>query len=130
MRLLVFALVLVLTGCGGVVDSADVPPSGTIWFGQSFNPSTFAMAGRTTSVSRGAPVSMVGNLGRSMKISDLQIRTSFDGSVVGSQAAAGSGEGEIVGFTLGPLLAAGSWTYEIIDVGGNVLALGTITVTD
>jgi hypothetical protein len=39
----------------------DVPPVGQVWFGSSFDPDTFAIRGRTTTVAASAPFSMVGH---------------------------------------------------------------------
>ncbi len=121
-------LVIALVGCGGV-NRADAPPVGTIWFGQSFDPSTFVITGRTTSMALGAPAVMVGNVGKSMKPEELRIRATFDGEVVNDQAVTGSGVGEYWGFPITSMPAAGDWTFELLDVGGTVLASGTLTVT-
>ncbi len=53
------------------------------------------------------------------------LRVSSDGQVA-SKAAAASGTGDGWGFSSGPI-AAGDWTYALTDVGGNILAQGTIT---
>jgi hypothetical protein len=122
------AATLIAVGCSsGGVPAANVPPAGTIWFGETFDPSTFALTGKTTMASAGAPVVLVANVGRKAKAADLLIRTSYNGAVVNTQAASGSGEGEVWGFSLASM-TAGYWLYEITDIGGNVLASATLQV--
>ena len=57
------------------------------------------------------------------------IRTSFDGKLVATTPLSVKGTGDVWGFSPGPLFAAGDWKYDLTDVGGNVLATGTITAT-
>ena len=129
-RIALSALLLIsLVACGGGVNKADAPPVGTIWFGESFNPTTLAITGRTTTVALGAPAVLVANVGKSMKPEDLKIRASFNGEVVNDQAVSGSGVGEYWGFPITSMPAAGDWLFELLDTGGTVLASGTITVT-
>jgi hypothetical protein len=51
----------------------------------------------------------------------------FDEQLVNTQAANAEGNGDLWGWSLGPLFEPGVWRYEITDVGGNVLAAGSIT---
>jgi hypothetical protein len=60
--------------------------------------------------------------------SDLSIRVELNGSVLATSKTGWSGSGDIWGFTPGAPTLAGAWTYQLIDVGGNVLASGTLTV--
>jgi hypothetical protein len=111
------------------VSGANLPPAGAIWFGSSFDPSTFEIRGRTTSISSQTAFSAVARLTREMAGSDLSIRISYNGAVISSSAVTWQGSGDVWGFSPGALMAAGEWRYELVDVGGNVLASGTITAT-
>lgn len=121
-------LVVLLLGCAAPKTvTTNVPPAGAIWFGTSFDPSTMELAGRKTTVGQSEAFSMVAHLTRSMNASDLVIRSYFEGKLVGQSPVSAQGSGDVWGFSPGPLLAAGSWRYDITDVGGNVLASGTLT---
>jgi hypothetical protein len=111
------------------VSSANLPPAGTIWFGSSFDASTFEIRDRTTSINSQQGFSAVAHLTRSMDGSAHSVRISYNGTVVSSSSVTWQGWGEVWGFSPGALLAAGDWRYELIDVGGNVLASGTIRAT-
>lgn len=107
--------------------AADVPPVGQVWFGRSFDTTTLAVRDRLTSVGVSEGFVMVGRLPRTMDASGLVIRAFLDGQLVGSNEPAFTGSSDTFGFNLGPLFAPGSYRYEIADVGGNVLASGSIT---
>ena len=109
---------------------ADTPPLGAIWFGSTFDPDTLAIRGRTTSTDPSKSLAAVGQLTKTMNGDELNMRLSFDGTVVSNQALGWSGSGDLWGWTLSPLLAAGDWKVELTDIGGNVLSGGTVTVTD
>ncbi len=114
---------------GPGVDSANIPPAGTVWFGSSFDPKTFAISDRLTTVTANQGFSFVAHLSRTIDASELAIRTSWNGQLVASVAVSAKGSGDAWGFSPGPLFAAGEWKYDLTDIGGNVLATGTITAT-
>jgi hypothetical protein len=107
--------------------SPDVPPAGQVWFGQSFDPATFAISGRQTTVGANQPFSMVAHLTRTMDAAKLAIRAYFNDALVATAPVNATGSGDVFGFSPGPLYAAGSWRYDLVDVGGNVLASGSVT---
>lgn len=110
--------------------SANLPPAGEVWFGSSFDASTFEIRGRTRSVGTNEAFALVAQLPRSMRADGLAMRLSLDGELVGNEAVNATGEGELWGFSAGPLFAPGTWTYEFTDIGGNVLASGEIEATE
>lgn len=122
-RLLVLALFV--AACGNVAVK-DVPPAGQMWFGQSFDPQTFAIAGRTSSVGTQQPVALVAHLTRSAD-TQMTIRASHNGTFVQAAAVPVTGSGDVFGYVLGALVQPGDWRYDVVDVGGNVLATGTVT---
>ena len=105
------------------------PPSGVIWFGSSFDPDTFELRNRTTSFAAGEPFSAVASLARTMDGTDLSMRIYADGELWTSAALSWTGNGDLWGFSPGPAYSAGTWRYELVDVGGNVLATGTVFAT-
>lgn len=127
-RLLV--LVLLLAACTSTTTtSANVPPPGQIWFGSSFDPKTGVVSGRTDTVGSNAPFSFVAHLAKPTDGAKLVIRTYWSGKLVGTTPSGLTGNSDVWGFTPGPLGEPGAWRYELTDVGGNVLASGTITAT-
>jgi hypothetical protein len=128
MRWLIIAVLL--AGCGPSANPDDVPPEGEIWFGSTFDTETFELSGRTKEVSTTEVFALVGTLPRSVNASELVIRSVWEGQQVASEPANASGSGEVWGFTYGPLVSPGEWTIEFTDIGGNVLASGTLTATE
>ena len=138
MKRTVAALLLmgILAGCSGSVPAAappaaraDIPPVGAIWFGSSFDPQTFAISSRLTTVTANQGFSFVAHLSRVIDASALLIRTSWNGQLVATTPPSAKGSGDLWGFSPGPLFAAGKWKYDLTDIGGNVLATGTLTAT-
>jgi hypothetical protein len=117
-------------GLPDVGSSADLPPAGIAWFGTSFDADTLELRGRTTSVGTQAPFAMVAHLLRAVDGSELNLRVYLDGQLITTQGANAEGTGDVWGWSLGPLFQAGVWRYEIIDVGGNVLASGQVTARE
>ena len=108
--------------------TANIPPVGEIWFGTSFNPTTFEISDRRSTVGLGAPVAMVAHLSRSIAAGQANMRLSLNGTVIANQAITNlQGGGDIVGLTTGAILMAGAYRYEITDIGGNDLASGSFT---
>ena len=111
------------------VTSADIPPPGAIWFGSTVDPQTFAITGRLTTVSAKQAFSLVARLPKPADGAELGVRTWFNGGIVGSIALGETGIGDIWAASPGPLPAAGTWRFDLVDVEGSVLATGTLTVT-
>ena len=108
--------------------AGNIPPTGQVWFGSSFDPSTFALSGITISTSTGTSVALVAHLPRSVGSGDMSTRLYYNGTLVANQATNMSGSGDIFGTTVGPFTLSGTFRYEFVDVGGNVLASGDLTV--
>jgi hypothetical protein len=108
--------------------SVDIPPVGAIWFGTSFNTDTLEISGRLAKVGTTAPFSFVAHLPRSMDAKELALRIYLDGKLVGTTGVGekSSGSGDVWGWSPGPLFEKGTWKYQVTDIGGNVLAVGSI----
>lgn len=119
-------LTLLLMGCGGTVAAKDIPPAGQIWFGQSFDPQTFALTGQRTTVGTQEPVALVAHLTKPIE-GNVTIRASLGGALIGSAPIEVTGSGEVFGYVLGALVTPGEYRYDIVDIGGNVLASGIVT---
>jgi len=103
------------------------PPDGAIWFGTSFNTSTFEVSGHGSSFSQSDKVIMVASLSVVVK-SGQALNLLADGSLVKSQTA--SSDWDTFGVTLVPsVFGVGTHTFEVQDSAGNTLAKGTVTFT-
>ena len=103
---------------------ANIPPEGTIWFGTSFDPASYDLHDRLTSVGPDDEIVMVGRLPRSLAGSRLVIRGYLDGSLISIAWTENTDEGTFWGFKLGWILMPGNWRYEIAEKGGPALASG------
>jgi hypothetical protein len=122
-------------GLGAVLDrlqlpqgsrAATLPPKGTVWFGETFDPATFEIEGKVTSGKVGDTLAFVGTLTKPG--TGIQVRVMTGGvttTIPSDDIPDGS---EVAGGTLN-LLFAGPMKVDFIDVGGNTLATGTLHVT-
>jgi hypothetical protein len=102
------------------------------WFGSASRsiPRRFVIRGRTTTVGALAPFSYVATLRSETNGSRLALRVYLNDPLVSnSDFTDEDGSGDIWGGTTGPLYEPGRWRYELTDIGGNVLASGTVTAT-
>ena len=65
-----------------------------------------------------------------MDASELYWRVSLEGRVVTNPSVNASGRGDVWGFKMDPISVPGSWTFELTDIGGNVLASGELRVSE
>ena len=109
--------------------AGNIPPTGQIWFGSSFDPSAFALSGITTTARTGTTVALVALLPRSISTGTASMRVSLNGTLVVNQAVTMTGSGDLFGTTVGPFTIPGTYKYELADLGGNLLASGRLTVS-
>jgi hypothetical protein len=130
-----FVAFLVLSGAFDskkVISQSNMPPNGEIWFGSTYDPSTFALSGQTTSVSAGTAVALVATLTRPGTAGE---RLTINTTIAGTQVPIGfaimdAGYNVMADHLTGSLFALpGTYVIEVQDAGGNVLANGTLTVT-
>jgi len=128
---LVVGLAWMLTRSGGPgVAAADLPPSGTVWFGSSFDPETFILAGRTSSVRLGLPIALVGHLSRPSRDETLGFAIGLAGVQLSAPGERVSSGHDLVGVSVPgvDIFAAGTMTVRVIDESGTTLSWGSITV--
>jgi len=87
------------------------------------------LSGITTSPRTGSTIALVALLPRSVSMGNVTMRVSLNGTQVLNQAITTTGSGDLVGTTAGPFVIPGTYNYELTDIGGNVLASGTLTVS-
>ena len=117
----------IVPSLGGGPTSADLPLAGEVWFGASFDSTTFELRARATTAPPGQTFALVAHLRQTTSMSNASLRISLDGTTYVNQALGLSGEGDIFGVTYTPPVA-GTYRFDVADVGGNVLASGTIMV--
>ncbi len=130
----VVVLALVATGSGVLtrtsgVGVSGVPPAGVIWFGTAADPGTFEVSGRTDTTRVGSSVAIVAHLTRAVGVGDVNARISLNGTLVSNTALSLTDGGDLIESTTSPLVLAGFYRYEFTDLGGRVLAAGSITAT-
>lgn len=131
-RLALSVLVAMLAACGSSGPApADVPPPGQIWFGSSFDTTTFVLSGRSTTLPLGSQVAFVARLTRPSKGEVVGLQLNVGGTPAtwpGGTLAAGS---DVMGQVLpaAEVYQPGPLRVEVVDVGGNVLASGTVTIS-
>lgn len=57
------------------------------------------------------------------------LRLYLDGQLITTSGFGSAGTYEVWGWSSNPLIQSGEWRFELLDVGGNVLASGVVTVT-
>jgi hypothetical protein len=122
---------MLLVGCSsGTVPVANLAPAGQEWFGTAFDTTTFALTGTASSFPAGSSVAVVAHL--SKKVPEGQaIAIMVDGYAYGS-GKGGPGGSDVYGIVIAPGGFAGmpgpAHIVTFADVGGNVLATGSVTV--
>lgn len=125
-------LLTLVAACGGrPVAADDVPPAGSMWFGSSFDTTTFAMTGRTTTIRFGSQVAYVAHLTRPSTGESFVLSLDIGGLPAtwpGGQLEPGD---EIMGQVLpaAEIYQPGPLTVRVVDAGGTTLAEGTVTIT-
>jgi hypothetical protein len=107
-----------------------IPSPGVVWFGETFDPETFSISGHTNSVGALDSFVWLAHLpGGVYEATELVVRTSWNGSLVATEAVNGTwSPGDLIGSTGGPLFEPGQWEFNMVAPGGNVLATGFVTV--
>jgi hypothetical protein len=106
---------------------ANYPPAGVIWFGSSFDATTFAVHDQADSFAVGVQVALVAH--SSQLIPEGKKATlSFDGYDFQTQVATAGGF-DTYGMVIDSVfLTPGKHTAILKDLGGNELARGTLTI--
>lgn len=111
----------------GWTTNPNQPLRGSIWFGTTFDATTYVLAERVSTIEINAPFSLVAHLTKSMDARELSMRTTHDGLYVSQAKVNATGTGVMWGFTPVPASAPGTWQYDFVDQHGNVLASGSIS---
>jgi hypothetical protein len=113
-----------------ITDASSVPEVGQVWFGNAFDPRTFHISDRTTTVKTGATVAAVAHLTISIGDGEAYWRSLRNEQLFQNGLLRFSGTGDVLGTTISPIHQEGRYEYEIVDLGGNVLARGEFVVAN
>jgi hypothetical protein len=107
-----------------------MPPIGTIWFGSSFDTTSNSLQGRSDSLPLGKPVAFEAHLNRPSTGEVVGLQLDVGGSpatLTGGHVVAGANLfGEVLPATA--VFQAGTLTVQVVDAGGNLLSIGTVTI--
>jgi uncharacterized RDD family membrane protein YckC len=108
----------------------NIPPVGAIWFGDSFNPSTFGLNRRSTTFSMGQSVAIVAHLSRDLGNERISVHTINGGMdrVVASFVFKSPGDLYAGSLSASDLNFTGSVDVVITDPSGYALAVSTFTL--
>lgn len=106
-----------------------LPPAGQVWFGQSFNSSTYALAAQATTFLTGENLAVVAHFSTELSTGDM-FGITVDNVDFGSNRAAEAGTNSYA-FMLpaGWLHGDGNHTVTFTGGGGRILATGTVTLS-
>jgi zinc-ribbon domain len=112
---------------GTLFPAATTPPPGEIWFGDSYDATTFVLRERWTSVAAGRQLAAVAHTARQIAADGGKLRIELDGSIIADEALANlTGPGNLIGFTFSPP-SPGTYTFSVVATDTTVLATGSIT---
>jgi hypothetical protein len=126
----VIVAAVALSRLGGAGDGgATTPPAGVIWFGDSYDSTTFVLRERWTSTTAGRPMAEVAHLTSPVAAGEATLHISLGGSVIANQPLNGlASPGNLIGLSFTPP-EPGSYTFTITGSDGATLASGTISVS-
>jgi hypothetical protein len=103
-----------------------LPPAGQIWFGDSYEPATFDLHERWTTVSAGRQMSGVAHTTSDVAANGAKLRIELGGVTIADQVLSNlSGPGDLIGFTFEPP-TPGTYTFSIVALDSTLLATGSI----
>lgn len=108
----------------------NVPPAGSIWFGTSFDPTSFAITGQATSFASGSQIAAVAHLTK-QGAGHVVIYLTAGSTRLPEGSGDLSGSNDLLADVLNGLgaLPAGTYSITVEDQGGNTLSSGSLTIT-
>src|SRR3954471_227313 len=148
MRRILAVLVLgaAISGCGGgapagsgnggagagPVGNGAVPPGSTVYFGSAYDPTTFAVADRSTKAKVGAPLVAVGKALAPVDGTGVQIEIKLNGDAKPLRPPDAMDNPTTATFFASDLskdnLTPGTWIVSYVNPNGRVLASGFLSV--
>lgn len=119
-----------LTRSGGVTRTTNTPGPGEVWFGDSFDTSSFALSNRHDWAYVKGQLAYVAHFSRSVS-DQFSMELAIEGQAIPANTInVNGGPYDVYGGTLPRdyLFQPGSYTLTFRDFGGNTLAAGSFTV--
>jgi hypothetical protein len=120
-------------GSGGApVANGAVPPGSSVYFGSAYDPTTFAVADRTTKAKAGAPLVAVGKALAPVDGSDIKLSLTLNGSAKPLRPPDSMDNPSSASFFASDLskdnLTPGTWIVSFVNGNGRVIASGFLSV--
>jgi hypothetical protein len=121
-------------GSGGAapVSGGDVPPGSSVYFGSAYDPTTFAVAGRTTKAKVGAPIVAVGKALAPVDGTGIKIEIKLNGTAKPLRPPDAMDNPTQASFFASDLskdgLTPGTWIISFINPSNRVIASGFLSV--
>jgi hypothetical protein len=116
---------------GGV--NPNVPPGSSVYFGTGYDPSTFAVTGKTTNAKAGTPIVAVGKSLAPTDGSGVKLQLSLNGSAKPARAPDAMDNPSSASFFASDLskdnLTPGTWIVSFTNTEGRIVASGFLTVS-
>jgi hypothetical protein len=112
-----------------ITDASDVPATGQVWFGTAFDPRTFLITDRTTTVKPGTTLAAVAHLTTSIGDGQAFWQLLRNDQLFQNNLLRLSGTGDLLGTTIS-VHQEGRYEYDIVDLMANVLARGSFFVAN
>ena len=121
------------TAAGGApVANGAVPPGSSVYFGSAYDPSTFAVADRTTKAKVGAPIVAVGKALAPIDGSDVKLQLTLNGAAKPLRPPDTMDNPTSTSFFASDLskdnLTPGTWIVSFINGSNRVIASGFLSV--
>lgn len=141
MKRALMLVVVLLAGCGGGTDGgggggggggAEIPPGNVVWFGTSYDPTSFAVIGKAAKLQQGTPMVAVAKLFTARGPGAVQVKITSGSIVRAPVPVSGANNGEqsdLFAFDLaGTGLTPNTWIVSFVDPQQRILASGFITI--
>ncbi len=148
LAILLSIIALVLAACGGggggggggaasipgaaPVANGDVPPGSTVFFGSAYDPSTFAVADKTTKIKVGDPVVAVGKALAPVDGAGVKLELKLNATAKPLRAPDAMDNPATASFFGSDLsadgLTPGTWIVSFVNPQGRILASGFLSV--
>jgi hypothetical protein len=120
-------------GGGGGGGGGELPGGAIVIFGTSFDPTSLAVTGKTTTVKVGSNVVAVGKAFTPRPAAQVTVKVSSGATILGPSPVTASNNpdnADLFAFDLTPLhLTAGTWQIEFFGSTGRSIASGFLSVT-
>jgi hypothetical protein len=120
-------------GGGGGGGGGDLPAPSTVVFGTAYDPASFGVSGKTTTVKAGSTVVAVGRAFTPRPASDIVVQVGSGSTNKPPRPPAATNNPEsadIFAFDLtGDALPPGTWVISFTTPAGKIVASGYLTVT-